>query len=37
MKAGFLASDKNLTVSPNYAEEVVTNEEKGVELDYVLR
>eukprot|EP01026_Neomeris_dumetosa_P011892 TRINITY_DN1420_c0_g1_i1.p1 TRINITY_DN1420_c0_g1~~TRINITY_DN1420_c0_g1_i1.p1 ORF type:complete len:615 (-),score=145.10 TRINITY_DN1420_c0_g1_i1:281-2125(-) len=37
MKAGFLNADKLLTVSPNYAEEVSQNEEKGVELDDVIR
>ena len=36
MKAGFLSSDKNLTVSPNYAKEVVADAEKGVELDDVI-
>ena len=37
MKAGFLSSDKNVTVSPNYAEEVVSNPSKGVELDNASR
>jgi len=36
MKAGFLSSDKNVTVSPNYAEEVMSNPSKGVELDNVI-
>ena len=37
MRAGFLASDRNLTVSPNYASEVSSNSSRGVELDGVLR
>lgn len=37
LKAGFLAADKVLTVSPNYAEEIATNESLGVELDDVIR
>eukprot|EP01024_Parvocaulis_polyphysoides_P027525 TRINITY_DN2493_c0_g1_i3.p1 TRINITY_DN2493_c0_g1~~TRINITY_DN2493_c0_g1_i3.p1 ORF type:complete len:626 (+),score=87.57 TRINITY_DN2493_c0_g1_i3:68-1879(+) len=37
MKAGFLAADKLLTVSPNYATEISADEEKGVELDDVIR
>ncbi len=36
MKAGFMSADKNLTVSPNYAEEVVGDAAKGVELDGVI-
>jgi len=36
MKAGFLAADKNVTVSPNYAMEVMASKEKGVELDEVI-
>eukprot|EP00250_Pteridium_aquilinum_P007324 c17067_g1_i1 orf=268-2106(+) len=32
MKAGILESDKVLTVSPNYASELVSGVEKGVEL-----
>ena len=36
MKAGFLSSDKNITVSPNYACEVAMDAEKGVELDDVI-
>lgn len=37
MKAGILESDKVLTVSPYYAQELVSSVEKGVELDIVLR
>jgi granule-bound starch synthase len=37
MKAGFLTSDKNLTVSPNYATEIASSPEGGVELDKVIR
>eukprot|EP00879_Flechtneria_rotunda_P005623 GHRR01005919.1.p1 GENE.GHRR01005919.1~~GHRR01005919.1.p1 ORF type:complete len:346 (+),score=92.63 GHRR01005919.1:2153-3190(+) len=37
MKAGILASDKVLTVSPNYASEISANAEKGVELDNYIR
>ncbi|KAM2383427.1 hypothetical protein ACFXTH_040986 [Malus domestica] len=37
MKAGILESDKVLTVSPYYAEELVSSVEKGVELDNILR
>lgn len=33
LQAGFAFSDKNLTVSPNYAEEISGDEEKGVELN----
>eukprot|EP00232_Nephroselmis_pyriformis_P002636 CAMPEP_0182913272 /NCGR_PEP_ID=MMETSP0034_2-20130328/37952_1 /TAXON_ID=156128 /ORGANISM="Nephroselmis pyriformis, Strain CCMP717" /LENGTH=621 /DNA_ID=CAMNT_0025049985 /DNA_START=21 /DNA_END=1886 /DNA_ORIENTATION=+ len=33
LQAGFQASDKNLTVSPNYAREVISSADKGVELD----
>jgi granule-bound starch synthase len=36
MKAGFSASDKLLTVSPNYASELVENEAKGVELNDII-
>jgi len=32
LKAGFHYSDKNVTVSPNYAEEIVSGPDKGVEL-----
>ncbi|KAF1878369.1 hypothetical protein Lal_00047037 [Lupinus albus] len=37
MKAGILESDKVLTVSPYYAMELVSGEERGVELDNILR
>lgn len=37
MKAGFLTSDKNLTVSPNYATEVTASAAGGVELDKVIK
>eukprot|EP00897_Mesotaenium_endlicherianum_P006336 jgi/Mesen1/5730/ME000029S05040 len=37
MKAGFLEADKVLTVSPNYAVELQSGEDKGVELDDVVR
>ncbi|CAB4273744.1 unnamed protein product [Prunus armeniaca] len=37
MKAGILESDKVLTVSPYYAEELVSTVEKGVELDNIIR
>jgi granule-bound starch synthase len=37
MKAGFLESDINLTVSPNYAAELVSGEDTGVELDSIVR
>jgi hypothetical protein len=37
MRAGFLTSDKNLTVSPNYATEVSSGPDKGVELDDIIR
>ena len=37
MKAGILESDKALTVSPYYAQELVSGEEKGVELDNIIR
>ncbi|GKU87859.1 hypothetical protein SLEP1_g2192 [Rubroshorea leprosula] len=37
MKAGILESDKVITVSPYYAEELVSGIEKGVELDNILR
>eukprot|EP00878_Enallax_costatus_P000485 GHUV01000577.1.p1 GENE.GHUV01000577.1~~GHUV01000577.1.p1 ORF type:complete len:622 (+),score=214.06 GHUV01000577.1:161-1867(+) len=33
MKAGILAADKVLTVSPNYATEIGSGPDKGVELD----
>jgi granule-bound starch synthase len=37
MKAGILESDRVLTVSPYYAEELVSGVEKGVELDNIIR
>ncbi|KAJ8459341.1 hypothetical protein OPV22_032267 [Ensete ventricosum] len=37
MKAGIIESDRVVTVSPNYAVELVSGEETGVELDDVLR
>lgn len=37
LKAGVLSADKVLTVSPNYASEISSNESKGVELDKYLR
>ncbi|CAK9167462.1 unnamed protein product [Ilex paraguariensis] len=37
MKAGILESDRVLTVSPYYAQELVSSVEKGVELDTIIR
>ncbi|KAF3434172.1 hypothetical protein FNV43_RR25275 [Rhamnella rubrinervis] len=37
MKAGVLESDRVLTVSPYYAQELVSGEDKGVELDNIIR
>jgi granule-bound starch synthase len=37
MKAGILAADKVLTVSPNYASEISGTPAKGVELDKYIR
>jgi granule-bound starch synthase len=37
MKAAFLESDLNLTVSPNYAKELTEGPDKGVELDTIVR
>jgi granule-bound starch synthase len=37
MKAGIMESDRVVTVSPHYAEELVSGIEKGVELDAILR
>ncbi|XP_048127912.1 granule-bound starch synthase 1, chloroplastic/amyloplastic-like isoform X3 [Rhodamnia argentea] len=37
MKAGILESDRIVTVSPYYAEELVSSIEKGVELDNIIR
>lgn len=36
-KAGIIESDRVLTVSPYYAEELVSGPDKGVELDTILR
>ncbi|KAI3453298.1 hypothetical protein Pfo_009961 [Paulownia fortunei] len=36
MKAGILESDRVLTVSPYYAQELVSGVEKGVELDNII-
>ncbi|KIZ00339.1 hypothetical protein MNEG_7624 [Monoraphidium neglectum] len=37
LKAGLLTADKVLTVSPNYAQEISTGVDTGVELDDVIR
>ncbi|CAA2992439.1 granule-bound starch synthase 1, chloroplastic amyloplastic [Olea europaea subsp. europaea] len=37
MKAGILESDRVFTVSPYYAQELVSGVEKGVELDNIIR
>lgn len=37
MKAGLLESDRCLTVSPHYAQELVSGPAKGVELDNIIR
>lgn len=37
MKAGILEADRVLTVSPYYAQELVSGIERGVELDTILR
>lgn len=37
IKAGIIESDRVLTVSPYYAEELVSGPDKGVELDNILR
>lgn len=37
MKAGILESDRVVTVSPYYAQELVSGIEKGVELDNIIR
>lgn len=37
MKAGILESDTNITVSPYYAEELTSDDAKGVELDNIIR
>ncbi|XP_042503510.1 granule-bound starch synthase 1, chloroplastic/amyloplastic-like [Macadamia integrifolia] len=37
MKAGILESDRVVTVSPYYAQELISGEQKGVELDNIIR
>lgn len=37
MKAGIIESSYVVTVSPNYAKELVSGPDKGVELDNILR
>lgn len=37
MKAGIIESNRVITVSPHYAQELVSGEAKGVELDSTLR
>lgn len=37
MKAGIIESDRVLTVSPYYAQELISGEDKGVELDNIIR
>ncbi len=37
LRAGILTADKVVTVSPNYASEISTNAQRGVELDDVIR
>lgn len=37
MKAGIIESDRVLTVSPYYAQELLSSVEKGVELETFLR
>lgn len=37
MEAGILESERVLTVSPFYAKELISGEEKGVELDNIIR
>ncbi|KAJ6826251.1 granule-bound starch synthase 1b, chloroplastic/amyloplastic isoform X2 [Iris pallida] len=37
MKAGILEADRVLTVSPYYAQELLSGEDKGCELDNILR
>jgi len=36
MKAAFKHADKNLTVSPNYAKEIMSSPAKGVEMDSII-
>ncbi|XP_004495514.1 granule-bound starch synthase 1, chloroplastic/amyloplastic-like [Cicer arietinum] len=37
MKAGILESDRVFTVSPHYAKELISGEDRGVELDNIIR
>ena len=37
MKAGIIESDRVLTVSPYYAKELISGEDKGVELDSIIQ
>jgi granule-bound starch synthase len=37
MKGGILESDRVITVSPYYAQELVSGDDKGVELDNIIR
>lgn len=37
MKSGILEADKVLTVSPYYAEELISGEARGCELDNIMR
>ena len=37
MKAAIIESDRVVTVSPYYAQELVSSEDKGVELDTIIR
>ncbi|ONK64396.1 uncharacterized protein A4U43_C07F25410 [Asparagus officinalis] len=37
MKAGIIESDRVVTVSPHYAQELISGEDKGVELDNIIR
>ncbi|KAL1294445.1 hypothetical protein HN51_055226 [Arachis hypogaea] len=37
MKAGIIESDRVVTVSPYYAQELVSGEDRGVELDTIIR
>ena len=37
LKAGMLESDLVLTVSPNYASELISGEDRGVELDTIVK
>jgi len=36
IKAAFIHADKNLTVSPNYAKEIMSGPGKGVEMDKII-